>query len=96
MNEENIAKLADESSSQPALTSMTLTEIAKPDHPYHKLFPSDKSLACKKCPNAIWTVVDKKNLNCFCNLMRVTSWKTSEPMPIPLCDGILMGTPTED
>ena len=69
--------------------SPTLQKVLDKSSPYHSLAPSNNP-ACLNCPSALWMILDKENLQCYCRGLKSISWKTSEPIDLPMCDGMFL------
>ena len=94
MSENDSERKAGRSSVQETFTSTTLQALADESNPYHPLLPLTFP-ACANCPNAVWMVIDSEMLQCFCTILHMASWKSTERNLIPLCDGIWGGDDEE-
>jgi len=92
MSEKDLSQQVDSFDDGHVYQSPTLTSLAIQ---HSKLLPKDESLACLRCPNAIWMVPDKRTLQCWCQTMRVMSWTSKEQVALPLCDGMFVGDDEE-
>ena len=87
MSENELENKVDELSSARTFQSPTLTKISV-EMP--RLLPSEPYPQCVNCPNSLWMALDQRTLRCWCQVMRVVSWDTTETHAIPLCDGIYL------
>ena len=37
-----------------------------------------EEFACKNCPNSLWFIQNQKEMTCYCQLMKLVSWTTSQ------------------
>ena len=71
--------------------SPTLLQLDATHHPLPEV-------ACVHCPNSVWftTKMSKSELvKCYCRVMFLVSWSTTEPTAITLCDGPQIGQEAE-
>ena len=87
MNEETSPPKVEKSSSIKTFISPVLTQISTTTTS-PKLLPSEPFPQCTNCPNAMWFLMDKMMLRCWCKVMNMVSWDSQNRNPLPLCDGI--------
>ena len=75
------------------LKSPTLQVIAER---YPRLLPSEPYPICVGCPNACWLLLNRTQLQCWCQLMNLVCWSTDEKNPMILCDGIYSSEDEDD
>ena len=56
--------------------------------------PSEATI-CETCPNAIW-LASIEEVRCYCQIMQIMIWKTSEPETLILCDGIFQNSESSE
>ena len=47
-----------------------------------------KDFACQHCPNALWFIQNREELTCFCKMMNLMVWTSTQENVISACDGI--------
>lgn len=60
-------------------TSPTLQALAKNRRPSQKT-------VCERCPHSVW-FASPEEVKCYCRVMFLVSWSTTEPNQIINCDG---------
>src|SRR5215469_2586032 len=63
-----------------SMPSLTLSQVGRTRRP-------NPSTLCETCPAALWTASDI-DLQCYCRIMRFTSWSQTAPYPRTACDGL--------
>ena len=66
----------------PGIGSLTLSQLPKDRRP-------NPSTVCEICPASVW-LASPKEVKCFCRIMHLMSWTTSEPNHLTHCDGLAM------
>ena len=46
-------------------------------------------VVCGTCPNSVW-FASPNEVKCYCRVMFLVTWSTSEPNQITNCDGVVM------
>lgn len=70
-----------------AITSPTLLRLDETRRPR-------PDIKCAVCPNAVWFATDRE-VKCYCRIMYLLTWQTSEKTDIVLCDGTMIGSDLE-
>jgi len=68
----------------PVIGSLVLSRLEKERRP-------NPSTVCEFCPASVW-MASAKEVKCYCRIMHVISWISSEPNPLKDCDGLLIAT----
>lgn len=63
-----------------SIPSLTLSQVGRTRRP-------NPSTLCETCPAALWTA-SEIDLQCYCRIMRFTSWSQMAPYPRIACDGL--------
>jgi hypothetical protein len=71
-------------SEPPVIGSLVLSRLEKERRP-------KVSTVCEFCPASVW-MASPKEVKCYCRIMHVISWISSEPNPLTDCDGLLIAS----
>ncbi|TXH92647.1 MAG: hypothetical protein E6Q71_00700 [Pseudomonas sp.] len=75
---EQVESSPDESPVSPTLAALETSRRPSPE------------VACGTCPNSVW-FASPNEVKCYCRVMFLVTWSTSEQNLITHCDGLTMG-----
>ena len=84
MKEENLLPAEDELSLNAQILSPVLHRLKRKES---RMLPK-QDFACQHCPNGLWFIQNREELTCFCKMMNLVTWTTSQENVISACDGI--------
>ena len=88
MKEIALAQTAEKLSVNAQILSPLLRRIMRKES---KMRPKT-DFACQHCPNALWFIQNREELTCFCKLMNLMVWTSTQKNVISACDGIFQAS----
>jgi hypothetical protein len=65
------------------MPSMTLMQIGQGRRP-------NPETVCEICPASVWMA--GREVKCYCRIMHLISWISTDPQPLTHCDGVALAT----
>lgn len=70
------------------IVTMTLSSIDPGRRP-------NPSTVCEVCPAGVWMAAPRE-VKCYCRILHMFTWKTTEPTELTHCDGLAIATEREE